>query len=45
MKISLFFPFHKIHILQLDEFSVLLCYFQRILNSDCFEAFLRNSAG
>ena len=33
------FLFNKIHILQLDEFSVLLCYFQRILNSDCFEAF------
>ena len=31
----LFFSF----ILQLDEFSVLLCYFQRILNSDSFEAF------
>ena len=34
-----FFSFNKIHILQFDEFSVLLCYFQRILNSDCFEAF------
>ena len=38
-KKKIFFSFNKIHILQLGEFSVLLYYFQRILNSDCFEAF------
>ena len=32
---------NKIHILQFDEFSVLLCYFQRILNSDCFWSILK----
>ena len=37
--------FTNIYILQLEEFSVLGCYYQRIskckiLNSNCFEAFL-----
>ena len=36
---SFFFSFNKIHILLLDEFSVLLCYFQRILNSDFLKHF------